>query len=84
MVSEMPGQRAVLAGGGQLTQQPCCFTADGQHVLVPCANVVRAYEYPSAHLVAKLMGHSDDVTSVVTVAHSPHMVGLMMSGGGRR
>ena len=67
-------QRAVLAGGGQLTRQACRFTADGLHVLVPCANIVRAYEYPSARLVAKLMGHSADVTSVVTVAHSPHMV----------
>lgn len=70
------GQRTVLSGGGQLTQQPCRFTADGQHVLIPCANVVRAYEYPSSRLVAKLIGHSADVTSVVTVAHSPHTVGF--------
>ncbi len=64
----------IISGGGQLTRHACRFTADGQHVLVPCANIVRAYAYPSAQLIAKLNGHTAEVTAVVPVHHSPHLV----------
>lgn len=58
----------MIAGGGQLTRRPSCYSADGRLLLVPCANAVRLYACDTGELVGRLAGHTAEVTAVVSMA----------------
>lgn len=63
-----------LRGGGQFTSRPHQLTPDGKTILVCHGNTVRAHSAITGQPVYRLVGHSDEVTSVVLDVEQPRMV----------